>query len=710
VVDIGEFWRGKLNGSFASVESRLPGWTTGGATAPGFVEPTLKVLMGDPEISKLFLVAAPGAVGKSTYANALASATQAVVVDLAKTAPLGGNFFTGGLSNAFGHSALADAATGKIALIVDALDEAQMRASPQGYEAGLLDLAAITKTVDALPAVLLGRAIAAEEAYLYLASNGFDACLLEIQFFDEDQAQTYIEKKLPLVAGRDPSLASAYATHTGTFRDLAHAARQKLIVAAGCDQSRFSGYAPVLDAICEFTLGADSRNPKAKLAELNSTSPIELIHDIITSIILREQGKLRAQFREHHPDASRSVLDALYTPDDQLGHVAAALFECQAPPPPALPNGAFQATYQEMVERFAPEHPFLLSARAASNPVFAAHLVAWALRCSDQADIVRRAVLTRPTMMSGIFFELYERAMRGTGHPQMPLADVGILYQALNSQIALGQRVQLEVMGQENGAAEPAVEVSFEILERIDPDTDEAPAGRTWGPFASTANTLLELRSPFSNIYIDAPIHVQLGDGIVQQIAAPAALSVEGLLLSAKQVLVVSGNPDESTDTPAVSLIATDCACENVQTVTVKDVSLTVSWPGAKAHPWNRYAVDVVPAADENVDFMRRRLRNILTAFRSHSKGALRRLAAKIDHSRMIKDERGAALRERLLADKILVSVQSGKFYELDPDIMGRIFCLNYHDLAQCRFTPELDSYLYDVLLKHGALRGEAAA
>jgi len=668
--------------------------------APGFVEPTLKVLMGDPETAKLFLVAAPGAVGKSTYANALASATQAVVVDLARTPPLGGNFFTGGLSNAFGISALADAATGKTALIVDALDEAQMRAGPQGYEAGLLDLAAITETTDALPAVLLGRAIAAEEAYLYLGSNGFDACLLEIQFFSEDQAKAYIEGKLPIVAGRDPSLASAYATHTQTFRDLAHAARKKLIAAAGCDQSRFSGYAPVLDAICEFTLGADSHNPKAKLAELNSTSPIELIHDIITSILLREQGKLRAQFSEHHPDATESVLNALYTPDAQLGHVAATLFEAQAPPPPPLPNGVFQATYQEMVERFAPEHPFLSSARVASNPVFAAHLVAWALRRSDHAEVARKAVLARPTMMSGIFFELYERAMLGAEHPLMPLADVGILYQALNSQIVPGQRVQLEIMGQENGAAGPAaLEVSFEILERIDPETGEAPAGQTWGPFASTADTLLELRSPFSNIYIDAPIHVQLGDGIVQQIAAPAAFSVEGLMLSAKQVLVVSGNPDGSTDIPAVSLIAAEASCESVQTVTVKDASLTVSWPGAKAHPWNSYAVDVVPAADENVDFMRRRLRNILTAFRSHSKGALRRLAAKIDHSRMIKDERGAALRERLLTDKILVSVQSGKFYELDPDIMGRILCMNYHDLAQCRYTPELDSYLYDVLL-----------
>jgi hypothetical protein len=59
------------------------------------------------------------------------------------------------------------------------------------------------------------------------------------------------------------------------------------------------------------------------------------------------------------------------------------------------------------------------------------------------------------------------------------------------------------------------------------------------------------------------------------------------------------------------------------------------------------------------------------------------------------------ALIEQLISDRILVLVQSGKFYELDPDVMGRVPCVNYHDLAQSRFSPELDSYLYDVLAKN---------
>jgi hypothetical protein len=700
MLDIQTFWKPRLAGATTTAASHLPGWLSGATAVAGFVEPTLTIVEGDPEAARLLIIAAPGAVGKSSYAKALAAATNSVIVDLAKTSPLGGNFFKGGLANAFGPKALSDAADGKIVLVVDALDEAQMRAGPQGYEAGLLDLAGIADTSSALPTVLLGRALAAEDAYLLLIANGHNACLLKIEFFTDSQAYQYLQNKLPLVAARSLQVASAFQNHDQVFRDLAEQARAKLIAAAGCEKTNFAGYAPVLDAICQFTLEADSLNPQVKIANLKATSQIELIDDITISILEREQGKLQSQFREQHPDALGTTLAKLYTAQEQLQHVAFNLFGGRAPSYPKLPKEAYYTTYQEMVERFAPQHPFVSANGVASNPVFAAYVVAWALRKTGQADLVRKAVLAQPNLMSGIFFELYDRQFRTDPHATMPLADTGILYQALNSQIIPGQRVQLEISCQESGHGAPAIDVNFEILERIDPNTGEASLGQTWGPYSTTPDTILELHSPFSNVYVDAPITVQLGDGIIQQIGAPTELSVEGLLVSAKQVLVHSGGADLPKELQTVALFATEAACEGVQTVMVRDAALSVSWPDAKAYPWNSYVVDVPAAADEHVTFMRRRLRRILTAFRSHSKGALVRLAAKIDHNRMTKDARGIALVNKLIEDKILVPFDAGKFYQLDPDVMGNILGVGYHDLAQSRFTPESDSYLNDVLAR----------
>jgi hypothetical protein len=699
MLDIKTFWEPRLAGANTMAASKLSGWYSGVKAVPGFVEPTLTIVEGDPAAARLLIIAAPGAVGKSSYAKALAAATNSVVVDLALTSPLGGNFFNGGLANAFGPKALSDAADGKIALVVDALDEAQMRAGLQGYEAGLLDLAGITHTPSALPTVLLGRALAAEDAYLLLTANGHNACLLKVEFFTDNQASQYLRNKLPIVAARSQQVESAFQNHHQVFRDLAEQARAKLIAVAGYEKTRFAGYAPVLDAICEFALEDGGLNPQAKIAKLTATSQIELIDGITISILEREQGKLQNQFREKYSDASDLTLSTLYTVEEQLQHVAFNLFGGTAPPCPELPNEAYYTTYQEMVQRFAPQHPFVLANGVASNPVFAAYVVAWALKKSGQADLVRRAVLAKPNLMSGIFFELYDRQLQTEQDANMPLADVGILYQALNSQIIPGQRVQLEISDQGDDGA-PAIEVNFEILERIDPNTREAASGRTWGPYSTTPDTILELHSPFSNVHVDAPITVQLGDGIIQQIGAPTELSVENLMVSAKQVLVHSSGPDAPKELQSVALFATEMDCDGVQTVTVRDAALSVSWPGAKAYPWNSYVVEVPSAADEDVTFMRRRLRRILTAFRSHSKGALVRLAAKIDHNRMTKDARGVALVDKLIEDKILVPFDAGKFYQLDPNVMGKILGVGYHDLAQSRFTPESDSYLTDVLAR----------
>jgi hypothetical protein len=309
-------------------------------------------------------------------------------------------------------------------------------------------------------------------------------------------------------------------------------------------------------------------------------------------------------------------------------------------------------------------------------------------------------VTAQPNLMSGIFFELYDRKLGVGAGRHIPLADIGILYQALNSQTMPGQRVQLEIADQAESEDSPPIEVSFEILERIDPSTNEAAPGRTWGPYLTNSDSILELHSPFSNVYVDArTITVELGDGIIQQIGAPTELSVENLLVSAKQVLVQSSGADGPQELRTVALFARDAACEGVQQVTVRDAELSVSWPGAPVYPWNKYAVEV-PSAPDDVTFMRRRLRRILTAFRSHSKGALVRLAAKIDQRRMTKDARGVALLDKLKADQIIVPFDAGKFYRLNQDLMGKVLGVGYHDLAQQRFTPESDSYLADVLAR----------
>lgn len=701
MLTIERFWKVRLAGAQRMACKPLAGWSPDVAVVDGFVEPSVSVIEGDPNSARLLIIAAPGAVGKSSYSTALANATQALYVDLARTNVLGGQFFDGGLLKAAGLDAPRAVRNGKIALVVDALDEAQMRANPSGYKDGLLDLAEIVVSPPALPAVLLGRALAAEQAYLELVTNGFDACLLQIDYFSDEQAARYLTNRLSVVAKRSEKAAKAYSAHGSAFCSLAETARQKLIETAGTDKTNFSGYAPVLDAICAFALDeGEGLNPQAKIEKLKATSQIELVENITHSILEREQTKLQSQFKEQHAAVGDAILSQLYTVEEQLHEVAFRLFGGPLPVRPNLQHEAFNRSYLEMVEQFAPQHPFLTGRSTPSSPVFAALVIAWGLRNQSRASAVRAAVSKKTHLLSGILFEFYDKRVRDeNGTTIVPLADVGILYQALNAHVTPRQRVELEVEEDEENKSKPRLEVRFGILDLV-PDEADTKTERTWGPYSSTSDTILELHAPFSHVYVDAPsVTVALGDGNLQKIGAPTELSVDHLSIYANQVLIQdAGSDSQKGQLQTVALVARETGCDSVQTINVQGAALSVTWPNALVHPWTAYAFDVPSPADENIAKMRRRLRRILTAFRSHSKGALRRLAAKIDHRRMLKDEFGSALVGRLVQDKILTLVDSGKFYELHADVMGQRLGVGYHELQQSRFKPETDSYLLDVL------------
>jgi len=489
-----------------------------------------------------------------------------------------------------------------------------------------------------------------------------------------------------------------HESHRSAFTHLAYETRSRLTSIAGGAEQRFAGYAPVLDAICEFTLDPQELNPQARLAKLDATSQIKVIRDIAHSILDREQSKLVTQLREQHPGLTSEQASVLYSPDEQLGRVAATIFGGVVPTPANISDTALRNAYLDMVAQFAPQHPFLNGASGPANLVFAAYVVVWALTDGEKADVARRATRAHSNLVSGVLFELYANWLAEDQRRVLPLVDVGILYQALTSQVAAGQRVSLEI-GQEDEGASLAVQ--FEILERTDPNTGIAQQGQVWGPFASSNETLLELRTPISNVFIEAPIWAELGDGTFQQIGAPTEIQASQLTISAKQILVHQASSDTVPERQTVSLIADEAGCQTVQTVSIKDATLAVAWPGARIHPWTPYVAEPRMALPE-IDFMRRRLRRIFTGFSSHSRGKLVRLAAKIDHSRITKDACGVALLDQLVTDRILTMFDAGKFYALDPDRMGELLGVDYQSLQQQRFTPQSDEYLANVLAHAG--------
>ena len=691
--DIKSYWLPRLGKRDAWAASALKGWVADPGITEAFVEPALTLKIGDPQTSDVVIVAAPGAVGKTTFARTIAHSFGLAYVDLAETSPLGGNFFTGGLTRAFGKDALQAASEGKLGLIVDGLDEAQMRATPDGFAAGVEDLATLISTaaMKKCPPVLFGRSLAAEEAWITLSGAGHTPCLLEIDFFDEERATKYISSRMAALAKTSPAMTAAFASHHARFIDLGIETRKRLVSAGGGDSNRFTGYAPILDAICAFALDENELNPQSKFSRLYGQTQVELVAAVCDAVLLREQMKVVNQLLEVCPAQHHDVARALYNPEEQRARLSQVLFGSPMPLLPALPTAGMSRSFLEMVERFFPNHPFLDgSGRASANAVFSADLLVDSLFSEPRKQAALQAARTEQRLVTGLVFDLYIQRLKSRAS-QMPLQDVGVLYESLKAQTSAQHRATLEIS--QAGEGDDVVEVEFEIVKRSDPAKPE----RAEGPFMSSTETMLELRTPMTNVFISAPVWATLGDSSGLLIDAPCEVNVQSLTIAAKHVLV-QGTTDDGTEETSVILTADEADTNIVQSVIVQNTKLSVSWPHSRQHPWINYSFEPPSPASADIEFIRRRLRRILTAFRSHSKGALVRLAAKIDHLRMTKDKRGAFLVERLISDGLLSPFDSGKFYVLDAKKMAQLMNVNYFALQLQQYTKQSDAYLENVL------------
>ncbi|UPG72492.1 hypothetical protein MVG78_18755 [Roseomonas gilardii subsp. gilardii] len=692
---IDQFWLPNMGVEKALSDSKIKGWYGKAQAKDEFVEPRLSLIDGDPETSKIFIISAPGAVGKSTLASILSNKLNFALIDLSITTPLGGNFFKGGLANAFGFDALQKAADGKIGMIVDGLDEAQLRAAPNAFEAALADLAEIAVSPNAKPVILLGRAVAADDAAAWLMSANFDVCQMAINFFDEEKALAYMKAKSKILAARSTELMTAYENHFSAFHDLARETRERLKTVNGGDDIRFSGYAPVLDAICEFVLDPEKRNPAGRVAEVKGGTQIELVNSLADAILIREQRKLLGQLREKLGENYHETASKLYSIEEQKERVLARILGLQSVEVEPILDVHIREAYSEMVARFIPQHPFLdANGTRPANLVFAAYLFVWALRNGELTEETRKFLSGNVQFASGILFDLYFQEMSAEQQQYLPMSEVGLLYQALQSQMTARQRVLLDVSSASDDMDD--ITVVFEVIE-----ADNALGEKIFGPYKGVVDAPLDLKSPFSNVYIDAPIFLSLGDGAIQQIGAPVEISVSELTIAAKQIFVHGSKIDNSKDALIVFMSAGEADCMLVQSVSVSGATLAVSWPNDRHHPWTSYIADLEPPASPDLSFMRRRLRKILTSFRSHSKGALVRFAPKIDALRMTKDARGKNLVRALIDDGILSKVDMGKFYVLHPDKMAEFLGIDYHALQQQRYVPHIDVYLESVIRRY---------
>lgn len=685
------FWRQRLSAVKAQAPSRkVLGWSHPVTHVSSFVEASLSLRSDFNDLSQsVWMIAAPGAVGKSTLAREICAATNAVYLDLAVASTVAGNYLVGGLVNAGLWNAWQAGAT---TLLIDALDEARLRVTQTSFEDFLIDVANVAGS-RGTPVVLLGRVGIVEEAWAILNDKAnLNPPIFDIELFQADRAKAFVLSALDRLAKVNevssskklyPHLASALTAHVAVYSDAAQFLVDHLTDATSSDGRQFAGYAPVLEAVA--TVIASEANPTKIGEAMKSILQGQVLGRVTSEVMLREAGKLATQLSASLPGLATV---GLYGPEEQLSRLASRILGAGTPKfPSSLPQHAV-ALYEDAVQSLLPQHPFLDSKELKpSGAVFGAGILAAALTGNDEslARAAERIAGGGPNTPNPFLLEFYRQAL-GEGR-QIPASHVGLLYSSLEATAGAGDVARLSAEG------EDLIDVEMTLI--------HSDGTEKQYEFRTAAGGTLRFGRRVSGINVDVETaDVEIGEDGQLELVAPIAVRARTLILSCSELVI---KPDHvgAVDQIVYLEAGEAMADSSLRPPLVRPgASLQVAWPESKVYPWTSFASegseDPIPRMAE----AQRMLRRLCMSFRSHSKGRLARYKGKVEHFRMTKGALGVAIRQSLLKDKVL-SLE-GSMYFLEPDALGRVVGVGFQDLKLKRYPPQSRAYLQAILDDHG--------
>lgn len=593
-----------------------------GLSAPGpnprFVEPDLVFKDGAPfDGAWVVLVSASGAVGKSTLAKELANRNGAILWDLAALR-VGNQTFAGALLELYDEKStgvrkrLRD---GRSLVVLDALDESQIRSGPENFDAFITDLANALKPTEkdeprTRPTVVLfARSETAIEVQLLLEECRVPVTHLEIINFDKEQAQLFIERALDEMhgdSGPHRKQAQPFAAARDALFDLVYGFFSVNQDGAWEDERvrGFLGYAPVLEALVNYLNFQNYIQLKSDLeAGMGAVEdPWQFLSTIVEDLLRREQGKVRDGVRGSLEQAAEktgwSDWGHLYLPDEQcarvLGYWLRSTEQFDNGLPPELASG-----YEEAVEVALPQHPFLRERRFA-NVVFKEYVFAREVLSGGPLAADLRAAMQgqeAPFLPSQLFGRFINHLQGdGDGTIVIDSEDFGVLYESL---LARDAHMDVSVFDDEDlvvmsAAFDDHRKTVFEVQL-----LDSGEGVRVW---RRLRDATIQLRGRLSLGLMGQ--RLDLGPGVEADCGELSFECAETSINAACGVSLFAGNYSSAAQPLRISVRNADQG------------GLSVAWPSV-AHPWAPYRSERPGTATELGDTTRGdALRKFLLMFR----------------------------------------------------------------------------------------------
>lgn len=655
------------------------------STVDGYVTPTFKLNLW-PENAAVVLVEAPGAVGKTSAATAIAERVCWPLVR-AEKAQVGSYTLSGlvlGSVMAAGQF-IENLREGQAGIIVDSLDEAHFRAGTQNFLEFLEDIKVLSNSSElALPRppsiVLMSRSDTAELIRLSFADSNLPLADVELDFFDYASSTKFILSYMGqrFRATKRPEYNVPLAA-PGPFEKIRHYRftqiatlllnRKSVDLAPEWPEAKdFLGYAPVLIALAE-SLAVN--NPSRKLLPgSEADSGTLLLHEIIESILERERVKFGTQLFDQLQAALPASVDEavtltdLYSSSEQSIRLASYVTrdDLRTPPPYSLPS-AVRDLYEQAANQFVVEHPFIRSGNFASV-VFSDYVSA--RLCLDPLAAV---ALNSPPVTNvrdvGPFFA------RFIAHQSSPENSVPLAESLVPPGIPLAESLVEPVISSWNqeGELSPSVSRHARLLMTEEESRLELLIGDQviYELELEKSSGALQIERGFKNASLVSDQGIILGTRSSTLLLGPEVFISAKELVFESESLSVQGADNSGH---AVVISADDLVANYLHTVESQHGRFKVFSSAAppRLRPFlqslnNR--TRTIPYSDY-VD-----LRSIMTAFRPSANAGPAVLAEKIDKA-IVKDN---AARKRLLGQLIHMGavVLNSPYYRIDLTVLASL-------------------------------------
>lgn len=356
---------------------------------PQTVNPEQWPPASSPLDSDVLLITAPAAVGKSTFARALAATVHVPLLNLAEV-PVSTHSLRGIVAAEIGPDAPKLLQQGEFSLIVDALDEGRVLSTDKNFveflKTSFTFLAEGTSTGKGKgpKLILFGRTEAVEDAsiVLELEAPSLPASRLTLDYFDEKTATQLVLDYAATVPGASDKLQRydiPIREAIASFFDAIAAAIGFSRIKLWQDRQgqSFAGYAPVLAALGALVAQTENyTHLKHRLQATGATDAWDVLEQVATEVLEREASRVRRPLTS----AGHAIPDETYDPIDQLDHLVRHLVgqPFRVPSRIVFESPSILASYRDAVRTYLPEHPFF-RAGAPVNDVLGALVLAHAI-------------------------------------------------------------------------------------------------------------------------------------------------------------------------------------------------------------------------------------------------------------------------------------------------------------------------------------------